>query len=89
MRRLQPFEDPDRAADRLRRFFRLVFEQSDVEHQTRELIRCLQLLERRFRRIELRMCRFAVALEREDLSPDPVVLGQRETVVELAGELGA
>ena len=47
MRRVEPLEDADRAADRLRRFFRLLAQQADVEQQPRQLVRRVELLERR------------------------------------------
>src|SRR6185369_2496614 len=65
VRRLETFEDADRAADRDRRFFRLFAQQADVEQQARLLVRRVELLERRARRFELLRRPFAIALEVE------------------------
>src|SRR6185369_17446105 len=83
VRRLEPFEDADGAADRDRRFIRLLAQQSDVEQQARLLVWRVELLERAARRFELLRRALAIALKVEELAPHPVVLRQVEAVAEL------
>ena len=86
---VEALEDANGAANRLRRLLRFVAHDAHVEEQTRQLVRRVEFFEDRPRRVKLLHGRVALSLEVKDFSPRPVVLRQRESIVQLRRVLRA